>query len=172
MLKKILLSSLLAVLAVTLSACGMIGRKASEKTAENMAEKAIETSSGGQADVDIDGDNVNIKTTEGEMQAGESVELPANFPKDVYVLEGGKIKAAIQSNKENGYTITIETDKTINEIKEIYEGKFVTDGWKITGSMAMEGTISVVAEKDERVVSVIGGKGDENNSIVLTVTDK
>jgi len=167
MLKKIFFSSFLLVIALALAACQSPGQKVSEK----MAEKAIEKASGGKANVDISKDQVNINTGEGSMKLGEDIKLPSDFPKDVYVYEG-TIKAAIKSNDKNGYTISIETDKAVSDIKAAYEEKLPVDGWKITGTMDFGTSASLAAEKDNRTVSVIIGLSDEKASIVLTVAEK
>jgi hypothetical protein len=171
MMKKIFILSSLLIFAFVLAACQSPAQKASEKVSEKIAEKAIEKASGGKANVDINKDQVNVKTGEGSMQVGENVQLPADFPKDVYVYEG-TIKAAIKSNEKNGFTISIETAKPISEIKTAYEEKLKADGWQLTGTMDFGSSVSLVGEKDNRAVSVMIGSGDEINSIVLTVTEK
>ena len=170
MTKKLLLAGTLFCLIFLLSACGYLGRKTQEKAAEKAAEKVIEGASGGKADVDINKENVNINTDQGSMQTGEDVQIPLDFPKDVYVFEG-KIKSAIKSNENNGYTLSIETDKPANEIKAAYEEKLKAEGWKITGSMDLGGAVSIVSEKDKRTASVMISTGDNLTTIILGVSD-
>jgi hypothetical protein len=171
MMKKFLFFTMILVASIILSACKSPAQTISEKASEKIAEKAIEKSSGGKADVDINKNNVSVNTEEGSMQAGENVKLPEDFPKDVFVFEG-KINTAIKSNDKNGYTISIESDKPIGEIKTAYEEKLKADGWKITGTMDFGTSVSVVAEKDNRNVSVMIGSDNEKSSIVLSVMDK
>ena len=170
MTKIILRSIVLTGFVFMLAGCGL-GQKTAENTAENMAENAIEKETGGNADVDIEKDKVDIKTEDGSMQAGEDVSLPADFPKDVYVFEG-KIKTVIQSNETAGFSVSIETDKAVESIKSIYEEKLKADGWKITGSMVIGDSITVVGEKDNRTVSIMAGKGEKENTIVINVANK
>ena len=171
MSKKILWILPLVALSFTLAACQSPSEKANEKAAENLAEKLLEKASGGKADVDINGDNVEVKTGEGSIQTGTKVSLPAEFPKDVYVFEGD-IKAVFANNENKGYTVSVETDKTPAEIKTAYEAKIKTDGWKTTGTMDFGDSISISAEKDNRTLSVIIGKDDTKSTIVIGTGEK
>jgi hypothetical protein len=173
MAKKILLASLVIGLASVLTACQTPAQKTSEKTAEKIAEKALEKSTGGKADVDIKNKQVNVQTNEGSLQTGENVSLPADFPSDVYVIEG-TIKAVILNNKPKGYTVSLETDQTVSDVKTAYEEKIAADGWATTGIMDFGGTVSIAGEKDNRTLSVIisASEGEEKTSIVLGVAEK
>jgi hypothetical protein len=154
-----------------LTACKSPAEKFSEKASEKMAEKAIENAVGGNADVDVNGDNVNVNTKEGNVQVGEKISLPADFPKDVYVYEG-TIKAVISNNSPKGYTVSIETDKAIADIKAAYEKKIVEDGWENTGVMDFGDSASISGKKDNRMISVMIGKSDDKTSIVLGVNEQ
>lgn len=154
----------LAVAVVFLAGCG---KSANEKA----AEKIIEAQSGGKADVDINDKNVKVETEKGTMESGENVKLPADFPKDVYVIDG-TIKAAISDKDNQGQTISIETDKDVAEISTVYQEKLKADGWKITGTMNFGDSATVVGEKDDRVVSIIAGKSDGKTMVNVSVGKK
>ncbi len=160
-------------LAVLLGACTSPWQKTAEKSAENMAEKAIEDSSGGQADVDINSESgsISVNTDQGSMQTGQNITLPEEFPDDVYVFEG-KLAAVIQDNENNGYSLTIQTDSPIKDIYAAYEENLTENGWEITAKMDFGTTATMAAEKDKRSVSVAIGSGDEENTIIVTVADK
>lgn len=167
-LKFFFLFPAMIILSVFLSGCG---KSLSQKASEKAAEKLIETQSGGKADVDISKGNIKVETDEGKVESGEDVKLPADFPTDVYVIEG-KIKSTISDQDNGGQTISIETDKSVAEISAIYQEKFKADGWKITGTMNFGDSATVAAEKDDRSASVIAGKSDNKTSIVITVGKK
>jgi hypothetical protein len=170
-MKKITFLILCPSIALVISACQSPAAKVSEKVSEKMAEKAIENASGGKADVDLSQGKMDVKTAEGSMQIGADIKLPADFPADVYVAEG-KITAAIKANGNNGYTVSIESDQSLVDLKSAYEQKLPEQGWKITGTMDFGASASVMAEKDERSLSVILGRSDNKSSIVLTVAEK
>lgn len=67
------------VLAAGLSACA----NPVEKLAENAVEKAIENEAG--VDIDNDGDTLTITSEDGQLQAGENVDLPESWPGELPV---------------------------------------------------------------------------------------
>ena len=71
-------------------------QKASEKVTEKIIEKSLKNSGASDAKVDLSQGKMSIKTDTGEMvmSTGDSVSLPADFPKDIYVIKGAKIQTA------------------------------------------------------------------------------
>lgn len=158
----------LAVAVLFLAGCGKsVSQKASEKT----AEKIIEAQTGGKADVDINDKNVKVETAQGTMETGESVKLPADFPKDVYVIEG-TIKVAFSDNESRAQTISIETGKSVEEAATAYQEKLKADGWQITGTMNFGDSASVMGEKDSRIVTVAASKSDNKTVVNINVGKK
>lgn len=167
-IRKYFLFPAIIVAALVLSGCG---KSVSQKANEKIAEKIIESQSGGAADVDFDDDNVTVKTDKGKMEVGESVALPADFPSDVYVIEG-IIKMAISDTNNNGHTISIETDKSIEDAAAAYQEKLVSDGWKIAGTVNLNDSFMITAEKNERSASVTINKSETATNVFLTVAKK
>src|SRR5512145_377017 len=102
-------------LGFVLASCSSPAQKAQELIAGNVAEKAIEKSTGQQADVkyaDRKG-TVEIKTEEGRIQSGAGAELPAGFPTDIYLYKGDLV-FALNNDKLGGYMITIETGDPVS----------------------------------------------------------
>ncbi len=161
MKKVIVLSVFLVAVMFVLSGCG-----------EKAAEKAIETSTGEQADVDIDNDTVSVNTNEGSMQVGEEVDLPDDFPSDVYVIDG-TITSALQVNENQGYSVSVTTDESVSNVMDEYEAQLADDGWTISGTMNFGTSATVVAEKGNRSVSVSASEDeDENNTLVVISTSQ
>ncbi len=152
------------VLVMSLGIIGC-GKKASDKA----AEKAIETATNGQADVDVNNNTVHVNTNGGSWEAGDNVSLPSNFPSDIYVVDG-KITAAITSTETNGYTISIEATQSVSDLKALYDQKLKADGWEITLSMATSDGAAIGGQKNNRVISVGINPGDEGKTIVVIGT--
>ncbi|PIS42246.1 MAG: hypothetical protein COT24_04245 [Candidatus Kerfeldbacteria bacterium CG08_land_8_20_14_0_20_40_16] len=167
MFKKVTLIAMFLALFLLISGFGGCGKKAAEKA----TEKAIETVTNGQADVDVSDNTVTINTNTGSYQAGGNVDLPSDFPDDVYVVDGN-ITAAITSVENNGYTVSIETTQSVNDLATLYEQKLKDEGWTITLTMAYEGTASVGGEKDNRMVSVGMNPNEEGKTIVVITTSE
>jgi hypothetical protein len=148
------------VCAVALTACG-------KRHDEKAIEKAIEQSSGGKASVDISKGKFEIKTAEGEfkMSSGEGVQIPADFPKDVYVHEGAKATAAMTLPK--GHMLTLETADAVAKVAGAYQSKMEAQGWKQEMAMDNGGTKMFVYKKDKLTAQVtIAGEGDGGKTTI------
>lgn len=157
-------SAVILSLFLTGASCG---KKISQKASEKATEKIIEKQIGGKADVDVSQGNIKVETEEGKMEAGENVKLPSDFPKDIYVIEG-TIKAAISDQAREGQTISVETNKSMDEVYSLYQEKLKSDGWKITGTMAYGEVSTVVAEKDNRTASIVISKNGNKTTVALS----
>lgn len=154
------------VLVLGLSGCG---KSISQMAGEKVAEKAIEKQTGGN--VDIDNGSFKMETDQGKYEAGENVKLPDDFPKDVYVMDG-IIKTAISNQADGGFMISIETDKSVDDVASLYQEKLKDESWKITGTMNFNDSITIAAEKDDKSVSVMASKGDEGKNMVVVIVGK
>ncbi|MDD5566970.1 MAG: hypothetical protein PHH01_02135 [Patescibacteria group bacterium] len=155
---------LVVAIALVLTGCG-------KSSAEKAAEKALETATNGQADVDVSENTVKINTNNSSYEAGENVSLPDGFPDDIYLVDGN-ITAAFTYTKDKDYSISIETSKTVSEVKALYDTELKADGWAITSSMVYEGSAAIWAEKENRMVSVGINKGSEDgkNTVVISAS--
>jgi hypothetical protein len=166
--KFYILLPVLVLAILTLTGCG---KSISQKAGEKAAEKIIESRTGGKVDVDVDGENVKFETEQGEIEAGGDVKLPSDFPNDIYVI-GGKINMVISNGEDGGYSVSVETDKSVEEASSIYQEKLKSEEWKITGTMNFGESVSIVAEKDDRNVSVMIGKSDSKTTVTIVVAKK
>jgi hypothetical protein len=157
--------ALLLGLSLVLTGCG---QSVSDRISEKASEKIIESATGGK--VDVDNGNVQIKTDKGTMTAGDGVQLPDSFPKDVYVIEG-KITSAVTTPDE-GFSVSIESGKGVAEATKLYGEKLKSNGWKILATMDLGESGSVTAEKGNRSAAVFIGKSDDKSTVVLTVGKK
>lgn len=167
-IKFYLLFPTLAVAILILAGCG---KSVSQRTSEQIIEKTIEEQSGGTADVNIGDNSMKVETEQGKIETGDNVKLPSDFPNDVYIIEGA-IKAVISDQASGGQTISIETNKSVEAVAADYQDKLKADGWKITGTMNFGDSASVIAEKDDRIVSVSAGNSDGKTIVTIGVGKK
>jgi hypothetical protein len=148
-------------------------RKASERIAEKMAEKAIEKNGGGKANVDISDGKISVKTKEGEMVAtsGGSASIPSDFPKDVLVLKDAKLLATVKV--PDGFSVTMESKDAPENIVKKYAAEMKANGWTEQASVDMgSGTmISYNKEKENRTTTVMVSKGDKITQVVVTAAN-
>jgi len=152
-----------AILTLALSGCG---QSTSEIIGEKTIEKMIEEQSGGQAQVDLDKGSMKIESADGTFEAGENTTLPTDFPEDIYVIEG-KIISAITNPAIENFSVSIETDKNLDEVSAIYQEKLKDENWKITGTMNFGEAVSIVASKDGRSASVMATAEGGKTTVIL-----
>jgi len=169
--QKIKIYLLLPVLLLAIFTLAGCGKSALQKATEKTAEKIIEEQSGGNANVDINEGNVKIESEQGKVEIGENAELPADFPEDVYVIDG-KIVMANSDKVSGSLSVSLETDKSTEEASSIYQEKLKAEGWNITNIMNLSGLSNISAEKDNRNVSVIIGESNGKTSINITIMKK
>jgi len=117
-----------------------------------MTEDLIEKSTGGQANVDVSEGNMNIDVEGMNLQVGDNVKLPDNFPKDVYLPEN-KLLSAVTNEKS--YTLTFEVSEKAQETYDTYQEKLKAENWKILATGSFNNMLTLTAEKENRMLSLI-----------------
>ena len=149
----------------------VLGASCGKKAAENAVEKTVENATNGQADVDLGTNTVSINVNGTSVKTGTALALPTNFPTDVYVIDG-TIKSSL-ATPGVGYTVALETTKSVAQAKALYDQKLPTDGWTITTSAVInEHSSAVMATKSGRSVQITIGDADGPNVVAITVLDK
>ena len=140
------------VLAVAVSGCS--------KVADKAAEKAIETSTGGKADVDLGKNEITVKTDEGTTKMGGTQEWPAKIPADVPKFTSGKITSVVESTPAaGGYQVMVGYEGATMADIEKYKSQLEAAGWKVTTTTKIEDGYMVAAEKEKRnIVESFSGK--------------
>lgn len=145
---------LLLVLALLLGACGSIAEKASEEVIEN----AIESESGGDVDVEVDGNGISVTGTGGESIAvGEGAQIPESIT--LPIPDGGSVVFAMETG--NGASATIQyPGSRYEELVATYDSYF--EGEETTRSESSNpaavswlfdgGLVSVSESPDDTVV--------------------
>ncbi|MBT3949296.1 hypothetical protein HOF40_04360 [Candidatus Parcubacteria bacterium] len=165
-MKKTILLSITLIFVLGLTGCGV------DNYMENKVENEMEKSLGQNVEVDMDGGEIKIETEDGIMiEAGENVDLPSDFPEDVYVVEG-TVKSVMKNPVGEGYSITIETDKNVEDVKNIYTEKLPEDGWVLNAQMNLGEMAVVSGTKETSSVSVSISIQDEMTFVVLTVMNE
>lgn len=141
----------------------------SDKIAEKIAEKTLEKSLGNNAQVDINSNQLKVKTDQGSFEVGNDVHVPDGFPSDVYIIDGQLKTAANNYLGNNGYTLSIETTKSVAAVKEIYDQKLKESGWNIIMSLVYGESATISGSKQGRSVSVIINKVDEKTNVIIGV---
>jgi len=130
---------------------GGCGKKSQEKT----IEKAIESKTGKDADVDISDKKIEIETDEGKMSmsTGDGAKIPSDFPKDIYIPDGVKVEMAIQTEK--GYSIALSTNQPRSKVTTMYKKQMEASGWTSKTTMDMGNQFMLAYGKGKRIATII-----------------
>ena len=160
-----MLSRLLVAGAVLVGGVALLagcGRKAEEKVAEKMIERA----SGGQADVDIQSGKVRIKTKDGEAEfTAEGSTWPGDLPGEVPKFEKGKLTGTnrVSQGDTESWILVFE------DVERKHFGEFIGElksaGWKIMMTTSSEDAEIVQAVRDDLTLMTTYDGGDRGASI-------
>ncbi len=162
-----LLVMVLAVSVAVLVGCGKKG--ASEKLAEGMMEKTLESATGGDVDLDLGGGgkDVTIKTEEGTTTMSETTEWPTDMFTDVPKFTYGKVERVHRTrnnqNDEQGMTIWITgvEDGAVEKYSKDLEGA----GWQSQMSIASGEGGLVTAQKGNLGLTVAYNNEDRTAAL-------
>lgn len=145
-------------------------KKASEKLTEKIIEKGLKNQGASDAKVDLSSGKMSIKTDKGqmEMSTGDSVAIPADFPKDIYVAKGGKIQMAMKM--PDGYMLQLHIGQEKGKVAETYVSEMKGQGWTADVSMDMGEACSRIFKKGDRQVAVVITQKDAGSEVMLTST--
>lgn len=157
------------MLGLTLLVLGLgFGLTACKSAADKTVESAIESTTGTDVDVDSSQNRVAVNVNGTSWETGDQVSLPANFPDDIYVVEG-TLKVAIANDAMQGFTVSLETTKSVSDVKALYTKELADDGWTITGTVDIQGSASVMATKAKRSTTVTIGANEDKSKTVVSI---
>lgn len=124
------------------------------KVAENMVENAIEQSTGGQAEVDLDGGTgeMTVETEAGKFTAGKN-EIPENFPQDLPLYPGAEIVQTISGTE--AVSVVLSTGDTVSEAADYYKLKLTENDWTLVSTTTIENATVYGIEKEAMSGAVI-----------------
>ena len=147
-----------------LSACG-------KPVAQQAVENAIEQQTGGQASVSMNGDTMQVTTSEGTFTAGQTT-LPADWPTDVPAYAGATVQYSASVNPATGQAgsmVMLMSSDSPATVAAFYKTQLAANGWAISGTMESAGTTIMGATKGDRAVSLSIGGADGQTSITIGV---
>lgn len=146
-----------------------------QKTGEKMAEKLIESQTGGKVDIDSDKGKVTVKTKEGEEIVMGEGQLPANFPKDMPIYPGAKPSGSwISTTKEGkGVMVGLETNDGKNKVVSYYRTELPKNGWVIeTTTTTDDGAIYIVKKNNRSGWVTITAEKNGKTTIGIVIGDE
>lgn len=148
---------LLSGVVVVLGACSL-GEKAAEET--------LEVSTGGDVDIDSDGDSFTIETDEGSMTYGEGSEVPDDFPSDMPIYEPSEVTSSstAEANGKKSFSLTFDSTGDYTKIVDYYKKELPNNGWKVNSTTS--------GGSDSSKSALISGSMGEKKSVIITVAEE
>lgn len=136
-MRNMILVCCCAVLALgALNGCNKLAEQTSDEAAESIAEAAM----GGNADVEIDGDQVKIATEDGGVQtiAAGSGEFPEGWPASLPQYPGSKITAGSKNSQGEhvAYAISLSTGDGPGLVMAYYKEKALAAGFTLQSTIS------------------------------------
>lgn len=173
---------------LTTTGCGKVADKASEK----VAEKTIESQTGGSVDLDSSNGKMKIKTKDGEYSYtdggvtaktkdgsatyGDNAKVPDGWPSDVEIPKGLKIGASSTQKADGGTEYLVSGTLGKGKAKSTYSslssslksnGYTLSDPAELTAGTGFTGTVT--ATKGNRKVSVMVNDTGDGTYVMLTI---
>jgi hypothetical protein len=151
--------------------------KSSEEIAENMVEKMVKNSTDGNVDVDINENGENAEMTiQGEN--GESVtvnvnskEIPENFPKDIYIVDGTiETCGTVKTNKGELITLIILPKGDVQKVGDDISKQMKAKGWTSTMNMNTEESNMYMFMKGDNTTTITVGVDGGKTTVSYSVT--
>jgi len=162
-MKHILIIAALTAGLVAVTGC----KKASEKITEKLIEQSIEKDGGGKASVDIQEGKMTIKDADGtlEVASGDGAKIPAEFPKDVFLVKNAKVVMSMKSS--DGMQVMLETKESVDEVAKLYAAGMKAQEWEEETNVNMGDSVMCAYKKGEREATVIITKGSTGAQVQI-----
>jgi hypothetical protein len=170
-MKRLMVCVVVVLLAVGATGCSAISNKIGEEVGEGIAGGIM----GG--DVEVDGDNVTIKTDDGELSvSGNEAKLPDDFPKDFPIYDDAEVESAssIASGGSKTFYVNFESTDEPQAVYDRYKAEGPSEGWTLESDYFMsssDGDSGIISlKKDKMTASVAIGASDSGTAITLGLT--
>jgi len=143
-------------------------KSAKEEMAGKIAEKAIKDSTGKEAKVDIQGQNIRIQTKDGTGEINVTSDWPQDMPGDVPRFTMGKIKAVnkVDAGGAKNWNVVIEEAQEGALAK--YADELKAKDWKIMTTTTVGSGGSVMATKKDLTAVVVFQTDKKTGAITIT----
>ena len=121
-----------------------------QKAADVATEQAVERATGQRVEVDRDGNQVRIRSNEGEMTiaSGEGVALPADFPDDVFLPSTYGVSSVMDIG--GARLVNLETEGEVPAVFDAARADMERKGWTQTLAMQQADSAMLGCRQGER----------------------
>ena len=154
-------------LSIAVAVAALLVAPGCKKAQDAALETAIEGATGNKVDVQKDGNEMTIKTEQGDLRIataedGGSVAMPANFPKDVFLPAENTLASAMDMGGMQMLNMT--TPQELTAVSADIEKSMQGQGWKREMAMQAGDGSTLMYSKDKRQVVYQMLKADEGGT--------
>ncbi|MEK7471889.1 MAG: hypothetical protein AAB624_01445 [Patescibacteria group bacterium] len=142
--------------------------------ASKLAESIIESSTGGDVDINSDDGEFSVTSDDGTYEISSSAELPENFPEGIPLYDDMDITGSSRSssNDVSSWTVSAETGDSISQVGDFFDEEFAS--WDNQAEYSSNGTTTTVYKKGNLTVTVTVGEhstDEDKTSISYIVSE-
>lgn len=169
---------IIVIVAVVLVGLGLIGRYIARMVAQKAASAYLSGVTGQNVNVSGNGQNVTVKTGNGEVNINSGGSLPSDFPSDFPVYPGAKLTGSFSANgtsgeNTKGVSVVWETGDDAAKVGDFYKTELVKAGYTISSDFSQGTTTTLTIEKGTTSGFVGVTKGsDGKTAISVTMGSK
>jgi len=161
---------LVAALLLSVLVAAGCGKKASgEKLAEGMMERTLESATGGNADVDLNGNDVTIKTKDGTTTMSETSEWPSDMFPDVPKFTYGVVERVSKGTEGGMQKFNVYLRDVEDGAFEKYDADIKAAGWESQMMTQSDDAGMISAQKGNMALQLVYNKSDKT-AVVLAYT--
>ena len=143
-----------------------------QNASDELAEKMIESATGGNVELDTSDDSISLKTDKGTLDIGAEKEWPNAIPSHVPRFSDGEIMSVMETNSEDGLSVSVGIKQTTAKYFEKYKSEVQGAGWDITSSIIDSDIYVFTAVKDKDLVMATFGEDEGGLSGSITYSQE
>jgi hypothetical protein len=155
-----------ALLLSALVAAGCGKKKSDEKLAEGMMERTLKSATGEKADVDLNGENVTITTSDGRVEMAKTSEWPSDMFSDVPRFTYGVVERVSKEQAGGMQKFNVYLRDVEDGAFEKYHADIKAAGWESQSMMQGDSGGMISAQKGNLALQFVCGK-DDHTGVVL-----
>lgn len=138
-----------------------------QKTGEKIAESLIEGATGGDVDVDSNGEGFSVSNEDGSLDIGKNASWPSDMPSDVIEFKGGDIE--MSGAYESTWTVSL-SNASSQEI-DAYIEDLKSSGWDQDVANFDSDSYSMTQLSNRKYNISVADNGDGTASISVTAVE-
>lgn len=138
-----------------------------------MAKVAVERATGGQVKIERSGEQMIVKTGDGElrMSTGSKLVLPASFPKDVFLPRDYSVRSVVESADVT--MVALQTRGELAALQDEANAGMQAQGWEQVMSMQLDpGNRMLVYQKESRTVSMTLMRDEDHVQLTVQLAEE